>query len=307
MCRGKFRENFHSDYGDKLKRGLGKFKKSIILLFIAKFSFAFAQNYNIDYCGIKSAQLDSNMSKITSDLYYNQLSEIHDFTVTDRRPDFQQDFDSADFSQTGVSFYVEIKKNDASDKWFSIFHVINGVSQEEVTKSKEYDSYYKILMEPKAILQETIKELITNNISGTFTQTASKNQTPSDITTSALSTEFLSGSWKGEEYINKIVIMKGGRGFVIFSNGASMNIQIQFTDKEDGQKITVTQNQRSNASFFPNLPRQSALEHAVNAEPIQWIFSAIDTNTLKGQKRTLGENEGKIAYVDIPVEWSRIN
>ena len=101
--------------------------------------------------------------------------------------------------------------------------------------------------------------------------------------------------------------MRGGRGFVIFNNGASMNITVRLQQSEGSQKITVLQNQRSNASFFPQLSRQLALEHAVNAEPIEWTFQAKDSNTLTGQKRTLVENSGQVNYGDISVTWTRIN
>lgn len=86
-----------------------------------------------------------------------------------------------------------------------------------------------------------------------------------------------------------------------------MNITIRLDEGSGNQKITVVQNQRSNASFFPQLSRQVALEHAVNAEPIEWTLQAADSNTLKGQKRTLVEDTGQVSYGDIPVIWTRIN
>lgn len=251
------------------------------------------------------------MSKLTSDLYYTQLSELQNFTVVDKRTQFDsKNLDSLDkslFSEESKTFFAEINKNPSNDKWETVFHIF--YEGNEVTKSKEYDSYYKILMEPKDNLRATLSALISG---GGRSVDSQKNQTETAAneaakSSSLVSTDFLSGTWKGEDGLNKVVIMRGGRGFVIFNNGASMNITIRLDEGSGNQKITVVQNQRSNASFFPQLSRQVALEHAVNAEPIEWTLQAADSNTLKGQKRTLVEDTGQVSYGDIPVIWTRIN
>ena len=282
-----------------------------IFLFAFSAFFAGAQPLEIDYCGIFSDDLDQNMSKLTSDLYYTQLSELQNFTVVDKRTQFDsKNLDSLDkslFSEESKTFFAEINKNPSNDKWETVFHIF--YEGNEVTKSKEYDSYYKILMEPKDNLRATLSALISG---GGRSVDSQKNQTETAAneaakSSSLVSTDFLSGTWKGEDGLNKVVIMRGGRGFVIFNNGASMNITIRLDEDSGNQKITVVQNQRSNASFFPQLSRQVALEHAVNAEPIEWTLQAADSNTLKGQKRTLVEDTGQVSYGDIPVIWTRIN
>ena len=35
--------------------------------------------------------------------------------------------------------------------------------------------------------------------------------------------ETLAGTWTGEALVDKVIILRGGNGFVIFKNGASMN------------------------------------------------------------------------------------
>ena len=283
-----------------------------ILLFVFCSFFINAQALEIDYFGIVSDDLDLNMAKLTSDLYYTQLSEFQNFTVVDKRSQFDaKDINSVDkslFVLNNKSFFAEINKNPSNDKWQAIFHIF--YEGNEASKVKEYDSYYKILMEPKDNLRATLSDLLTKGGSELPAQPqvqpglASKTESSSSA---AVSTDFLSGTWKGEDGLNKVVIMRGGRGFVIFNNGASMNITVRLQQSEGSQKITVLQNQRSNASFFPHLSRQLALEHAVNAEPIEWTFQAKDSNTLTGQKRTLVENSGQVNYGDISVTWTRIN
>ena len=137
----------------------------------------------------------------------------------------------------------------------------------------------------------------------TVTSTEEESEQP-QINLPQISTEFLSGTWYGENNIDKIVIMRGGRGFVIFNNGASMNISVELSNASK-KTIKIKQNGRSNASFYPDLPRQVALKVAVNANPIEWNFELLDDNTLKGKKSTLiSANEDAIPGI-IDVTWHR--
>lgn len=86
-----------------------------------------------------------------------------------------------------------------------------------------------------------------------------------------------------------------------------MNISIELENTNNGKQVIVTQKGRSNASFFPDLPRNIALNAALNAEPIKWKFSLIDTNTLSGLKTTLVADADNYDYQDIHVTWNRIN
>ena len=128
-------------------------------------------------------------------------------------------------------------------------------------------------MESKVTLKETIKQLIESNnsvsLNSSNTETVSFSSENNDNT---ISTENLSGTWSGEENIDKIVILRGGRGFVIFKNGASMNITVENKDNQ----IVITQKGRSNASFYPELERNTALNAALSADPIEWILKFTD-------------------------------
>ena len=65
----------------------------------------FSQSYNIDYYGIVSTEIDANMSKMTSDLYYTQLSEINNFSISDKRsaPSLAERPDAEAFSSSSLS------------------------------------------------------------------------------------------------------------------------------------------------------------------------------------------------------------
>ena len=285
------------------------FKKSVIISIILFITTALnAQSYNIDYYGIVSTEIDANMSKMTSDLYYTQLSEINNFSVSDRRssPSLSERPDAANFSDGKLSFFTLITKDSKSDKWITTYYVVDKTKNEEHSKKKTYDSFYQILMEPKDVLKDTIKQLIEND-SSTTAITASINDAGSIKGTSIASTEELSGTWGGEDNINKIVIMRGGRGFVIFNNGASMNITVELSGSAENKKVVITQKGNSNASFYPDLKRTAALSAAVSAKPIKWTLTLTDNNTLKGLKDTLLPDGDSYKEGSISVIWTRLN
>lgn len=277
--------------------------KIYIFLFLFFTADIFAQNYNIDYYGIIATNIDSNMAKMTSDLYFTQLNEIQNFTINDKRSEQSTftDLDKTQFSEQNLSFFSELQKDSTDEKWNVTFHIVDNKSKKEQTETKTYDSFYKILMEPKVTLQESLKNLVEKQ-----NQNIEK-QNISIETTKITSTENLSGTWKGENFIDKIVILRGGRGFVIFNNGASMNISLEIKNSQGEQKVFITQKGHSNASYFPDLPRKVALNAALSAEPITWDFSIIDNNTLKGTKNTLVADSDNYKPEKIAVTWNRID
>ena len=310
MFKEIFRENSLQNYGDNLLQ----IRKIIFInIFLILFSTAglYAQNYDIDYYGVVSKEIDTNMAKMTSDLYYTQLSEINNFNITDKRTDFLSSVapDNSTFSDNKLSFFTTIEKDKNSDSWITTYHVIDKFNNEEHTKQKKYDSFYKILMESKNILKETIKNLIENDVSPDPLQKPSvKNDSFPGESVQLTSTESLSGTWTGEENINKIVILRGGRGFVIFKNGASMNVTVTLSE-ENPSDIIIIQNGRANASFYPELPRNMALKAALDASPIRWILKLTDSNTLTGNKETLlPETDGDSYKIGLlKVKWEKIN
>ena len=310
MFKETFRENSLQNYGVNLLQ----IRKIIFInIFLILFSTAglYAQNYDIDYYGVVSKEIDTNMAKMTSDLYYTQLSEINNFNITDKRTDFLSSVapDNSTFSDNKLSFFTTIEKDKNSDSWITTYHVIDKFNNEEHTKQKKYDSFYKILMESKNILKETIKNLIENDVSPDPLQKPSvKNDSFPGESVQLTSTESLSGTWTGEENINKIVILRGGRGFVIFKNGASMNVTVTLSE-ENPSDIIIIQNGRANASFYPELPRNMALKAALDASPIRWILKLTDSNTLTGNKETLlPETDGDSYKIGLlKVKWEKIN
>lgn len=286
---------------------------ALLLIFMPLLCTPLAAEATVAFCGIVSRDVEGSMVKMTEDLYYTQLGSIDGVKVIDRR---KSGFASAylssgepDFSsvpETSV-FYALIRKG-ADDKWTCALCMAQGNDVRRVDKT--YDSYYKILMENKAALLASFKMLLSgegtvatyDDTVGKGEETGDEGNSPSPPRPSVSSTDSLAGTWIGEDGVEKAVILRGGRGFIIFSNGATMNIKVE---TDDESRVVITQAGRSNASFFPELPRQVALNAAATAEPIVWTLAFDEDGMLTGEKRTLVAG-GKGAEVgNVTVTWRR--
>lgn len=238
------------------------------------------------------------MADITSELYYTQLCEIKSFEITDKRNSITGNSipEKSLLSDEKLSFYTEIHQTENSSQWILTLHVLNASDNTEMVSIKEYDSYYKILMESKSDLQKSFIALIQNN-----EKPVSEDSFNVPVKKIEASTENLAGTWQGEQNIEKILIMRGGRGFIIFKNGASMNISV----KVENSLVTISQTGKANASFFPELPRMTAMEAALTAKPITWEMYLTEDNTLKGTKNTLIPSGEAAILGSINVEWNR--
>ena len=87
-----------------------------------------------------------------------------------------------------------------------------------------------------------------------------------------------------------------------------MNIKISVKKANVAGKHTnleIAQVGKSNASFFPELPREQALACAATASPITWNFALTSADTLEGVKNTvIATNEGT-EQGTLSATWSR--
>lgn len=228
---------------------------------------------DVEFYSLSSTVTDSSKIQMTEDLFFTQLLSLQQYKIVDKRPTSYTGI-PANPSQDTMVFYGELQENGSS--WTCTLHLEQPHLNKKAQVTGSYDSYFKILSEAKS----SISQLFANLEAPSTAATASHKQTaPAGIPTF----DSLSGTWIGEASINKIVLLRGGRGFVIFNNGASMNISVEI----QGHTIICTQAAKSNASFFPDLPREVALVAAMNAQPITWTMTLSNTGTMTGTKRSL--------------------
>jgi hypothetical protein len=263
---------------------------------------------NIDFFGVVSKDADNSMVKMTENLYLTQLGEIAGLSVIDKRNSgFIQTYfqdGKPDFSEASspLIFYAVIEKNsDDEGRWICTLNIADSATGDIHSYRKEYDSFYKILMESKQSLQSVFEQLLKTG--HTMEQSESNYQNNSTVQKLQISTDSVAGTWSGEEYIDKIIILRGGRGFIIYKNGATMNITVSVNVQTE--TVIIVQSGKSNASFFSELPRKTALEAATTASPIQWNFRQEDNKTLTGTKTTLILSGDTAKTGTLPVTWTR--
>lgn len=254
-----------------MKRHSTKLAVYILCLFLACGS---AVATDVEFYSLSSSVVDSSKVQMTEDLFFTQLLSLHQYKIVDKRP-ASYPGTPANSSQDTMVFYGELQENGSS--WTCTLHLEQPHLNKKTQVTGNYDSYFKILSEAKS----SISQLFANIEAPSTAATASHNQkAPAG---SAPTFDSLSGTWIGEASINKIVLLRGGRGFVIFNNGASMNISVEI----QGHTIICTQAAKSNASFFPDIPREIALVAAMNAQPITWTMTLSNNGTMTGTKHSL--------------------
>lgn len=313
---------------------------TFLFLFLGVSSMLFSQQpFKIDFYGVISPDADQNMIKMTEDLYFTQLKDFG-LTLTDLRKktkgeniDSEEAIDFSESEKDSNAFFVIIKRQgDALSGWECKICLKDLKSDETFSTSRVYSSYYKILMESKETLSKTFDTLIADSHSKNLAQPktsenaraaqatqnekrlsyieksyAEQNNTTSSPSTAESPLDEITGVWGGEPFISKVVIMKGGRGFIIFKNGASMNISVKTNGLSEPKSVTIRQSGHSNASFFPELAREDAIEAAKSAPPIEWTLSLSNQNTLSGSKHTMVKTSSNtIAQGEISVTWNRI-
>ena len=229
---------------------------------------------DVEFYSLTSTHSDSSKIKMTEDLFYTQLLSLPEYRVVDKRPvTYNGTTDNP--NQDTMIFYGELYEQD--NTWICTLTLEQPHLDKKSQVTSNYDSYFKILSDAKS----SISQLFSNISNSSLGVTSSRTAPQGAVGTPTF--DNLSGTWSGESSINKIVLLRGGRGFVIFNNGASMNITVEI----NGSTIVCTQAAKPNASFFPELPREVALVAAMNAQPITWTMTLANNSTLTGTKESL--------------------
>ncbi len=278
-------------------------------IFFSLFSFLCFSQQNkdiIEFYAVTSSSSDREMIKLTQNLLFSYINDLDGYTVIDKRDEeFSPDSGPG---EGNYAFYASIQNS--PDGWMCTLSLYSNRTGDVQTAGKAYENYSLILLELRtsvSALFDLVKAREQQQEQpvpkADPAQTKNLPYRPAAIP----STESLAGTWKGEKNIEKIVIMRGGRGFVIFSNGASMNLDITIKNGV----LYASQKGSSNASFYPDLPRQVALAVAQTAPPIEWRMElSDDSKILFGQKTTLeavydGDTVVSTQTTVVPVVWER--
>lgn len=294
---------------------------TIILLISAGMAFAQGsaeKKYPLRYYGIVSNINDQNILSMAQDLFIAQIRGINYVSLEDKRnseikksySSISSDTDGTEFFSLveekeqiqgeAILFYVRIFRPHSDEKWECTFFAKNTQSKIIFSETRNYDSHYKILLDAKMLIQNVVAEA-----SGKASvETPAVQNSPLEHP-KTLNVENIAGTWSGEEGISKIILMRSGRGFVIFSNGATMNISILLSNENSSQKLRVVQQDKFNASFYPEIERKTVLAYAEDASPIEWNLTMTSQGTLEGTKKTLVASADEVEQKNVDVVWRR--
>lgn len=271
---------------------------SVLLFLYVSFIYGQTEKSVLYFYTGASSEGDPATIKITQDLFFSQLNSLDIFNVYDKREtEYSPAVIKEHASSGAVLFYAEIYEKNG--EWFSKLHLVEAASGKESVLQNSYDGYYKILTEAKNSLNTLIKQFNEGN-------RVSEQTAVPDSGAKGVNAENISGTWFGEEHIDKIILLRGGRGFVIFKNGASMNISVTI----NGSSIIAVQQGKPDASFFPEIPREAALVNAPDAPPVRWELTVEGASSMKGIKSSLVaeyDQAGTLSVKQglIPVHWHR--
>lgn len=282
------------------------------------FLFAQEEKYNLYYYGVVTNVNDQNMLNITQDLFFAQLrgigylnpQDMRDDSVKDSYDQIQRDQNGDSFfslvqeqiqDQGGLVFVARIYRPRSDEKWNCAFIVKNLKNGAVASKSKEYDSYYKILTDAKVLIQSVVAQASGNDSLEAGGAQKITSGPPPEFAESG--TENIAGSWGGEASASKIILLRSGRGFIVFNNGATMNVTV--SSRDNGSSIRIVQRDKFNASFYPEIDRQTILNYAESASPIEWNLTLSKNGSLVGKKKTLVQSGSAVEPASVDVAWTR--
>ncbi len=121
------------------------------------------------------------------------------------------------------------------------------------------------------------------------------------------SIDSLAGSWKGEEGVERIMLLRGGRGVAVLSSGVSIPLEVLTA----GDNLVIRQKGSANPRQFADLPDPVAKQAASIAPPLEWNFRITsDQKTLVGTKKTSSFVNDGISVISMNsleqgVSWTR--
>ena len=276
-----------------------------------------AKKFSLSYFGVVTNVNDQNMLNITQDLFYAQLRGISYLEIRDLRDEeIKESYSQIQTDQDGQAFFslvegslplqcdllfaARIYRPRSDEKWSCAFLAKNLQSGRIFSRSKEYDSYYKILTDAKVLINSLMSEA-----SGILGGEAGAAKRGAAAPGEALDggAESLAGSWGGEKSASKIILLRSGRGFIVFNNGATMNVSVSL--KDGGSSVKIIQKDKFNASFYPDIDRQTVLNYADSAPPIEWNMTMSSDGSLVGKKKTLVQSGSAVEPASVDVVWTK--
>ena len=272
----------------------------MILLLIGIFPALFAVPKVAVY-QLQAPAMNEQTVQTVDNLVFSFIKELKTYTIFDLRTQpVPQEF-PADLSVDYIFFGVlqEVPEG------IKLELILKG-REEHVTRiiSKIYENTNKILLDSRLLVFNLFDFSVRlENFADASPQDGQHITEFEHIET----VDSLAGSWKGEPGIDRVMILRGGRGMAVFSSGVSVSLEF----KIDNGYLLVTQKGVLQPRQFLNLPDEIARQAVQKINPPQWRFLvSADKKILSGTKVDAQIQYNETAIVDVQygtvvVEWLR--
>ena len=249
---------------------------------------------------LQAPAISEQTAQTVDNLVFSFIKELKAYTIFDLRNQSVP----VDFPNDPVIDYIFFGALEEVPEGIKLELILKG-RKDQVTRiiSKVYDNISKILLDSR---------LLVFNL---FDFSVPLEQLARSLPQTEQNTEFgyietvdsLAGSWKGEPGLDRVMILRGGRGMAVFSSGVSVSLDL----KIDNGYLLVTQKGSLQPRQFLNLPDEIARQAVQKTNPPQWRFLVSpDKKILSGTKvdAQIQYNETAIIsvkYDTATVEWLR--
>ena len=249
---------------------------------------------------LQAPAISEQTAQTVDNLVFSFIKELKAYAIFDLRNQSVP----ADFPNDSAIDYIFFGALEDVPEGIKLELILKG-RKDQVTRiiSKVYDNINKILLDSR---------LLVFNL---FDFSVPLEQLARSLPQTEQNTEFgyietvdsLAGSWKGEPGLDRVMILRGGRGMAVFSSGVSVSLDLKI---ENGY-LLVTQKGNLQPRQFLNLPDEIARQAVQKTNPPQWRFLvSSDKKILSGTKvdAQIQYNETAIIsvkYDTATVEWLR--
>ncbi|AAS11980.1 hypothetical protein E4N83_06015 [Treponema denticola] len=223
---------------------------------------------------LESKNITEQTTATISNAIFSFVKELKKYDIVDMRStpvtetDAQQRFDYVFAGKiTGLEngIQLELMLKNSSDK---------------ITRriSKIYQSVNLILLDSRVLVSDIFDKSV--NLSVTYNPEDSDSKENSEVE-EVKNIDILSGSWQGEEGLERVELMRGGRGIALLSSGITILLQIRI---HEGY-LTINQSGKPMPRQFINLPDEIAKKAAEMGKTPSWKFLvSADNKILVGEK-----------------------
>ena len=223
---------------------------------------------------LESKNITEQTTATISNAIFSFVKELKKYDIVDMRStpvtetDAQQRFDYVFAGKiTGLEngIQLELMLKNSSDK---------------ITRriSKIYQSVNLILLNSRVLVSDIFDKSV--NLSVTYNPEDSDSKENSEVE-EVKNIDILSGSWQGEEGLERVELMRGGRGIALLSSGITILLQIRI---HEGY-LTINQSGKPMPRQFINLPDEIAKKAAEMGKTPSWKFLvSADNKILVGEK-----------------------